>query len=70
MRSFICMWIGELAMNVWMRIERAGLSASPQRRMSFSPVRASPQTVLSRMVRAISLTASKSPLDEPGSPPR
>ena len=40
------MWIGELAMNVWMRIDAAGRNASPARRTSFSFARASPQTVL------------------------
>jgi hypothetical protein len=34
------MWIGELAMNVWMRIDLAGRNASPARRMSFSFARA------------------------------
>src|SRR5512146_338020 len=68
MRSFICMWIGELAMNVWMRIERAGFNASPARRTSFSLARASPQTVLSVIARAMSCTASKSPFDEAGKP--
>ena len=67
-RSFICMWIGELAMNVWMRIDFAGRSASPARRMSFSLARASPHTVLSRIAFAMSCTASKSPLDDAGKP--
>ena len=67
-RSFICMWIGELAMNVWMRIDFAGRSASPARRMSFSFARASAHTVLSRIALAMSCTASKSPFDDAGNP--
>src|SRR5512135_56348 len=66
--SFICMWIGELAMKVWMRIDFAGFSASPARRMSFSLARASPQTVLSWTALAMSWTASKSPFDDAGKP--
>jgi hypothetical protein len=34
------MWIGLVAMKVWMRPEAAGLMASPARRMSFSLARA------------------------------
>ena len=68
MRSFICMWIGELAMNVWMRIDFAGLSASAARRMSFSFARASAHTVLSVIAFAMSCTASKSPFDDAGKP--
>src|SRR5512132_1757727 len=67
-RSFICMWIGELAMNVWMRIDLAGRSASPARRTSFSLARARPHTVLSRIAFAMSRTASKSPFDDAGKP--
>ena len=68
MRSFFSMWIGELAMNVWMRIDFAGRSASPARRMSFSLARASAHTVLSRIALAMSCTASKSPFDDAGKP--
>ncbi len=62
------MWIGDEAMNVCTRPDFAGLIASPQRAMSFSFARARPHTVLSLIVRAISCTASKSPLDEAGKP--
>ena len=68
MRSFICMWMGELAMKVCTRPEWAPLSASPARRMSFSLARASAQIVLSLIAFAIARTASKSPLDEAGNP--
>ncbi len=49
MRSFFSMWIGEVAMNVWMRPDAAPLSASAARRMSDSVARASAHTVLSLM---------------------
>ena len=63
MRSFFSMWIGEVAMNVCTRGELApACTASPQRRTSFSFARASPQTMLSLIARAIACTASKSPL--------
>ena len=53
MRSFFSMWIGLVAMKVWMRPDLAGLIASPARRMSFSLARASEQTVESLTVSAI-----------------
>src|SRR5437762_13565643 len=62
------MWIGEVAMNVWIRCDFAGLTASPQRTTSFSFARASTQTVLSLMALAMSCTASQSPLDDAGKP--
>src|SRR5438034_3424745 len=68
MRSFICMWIGELAMNVWTRPDFAPFSASPARRTSLSLARASPHTVLSLIALAIAFTAAKSPLDDAGNP--
>src|SRR5437588_9822869 len=68
MRSFICMWIGELAMNVCTRPDFAPLRASPARRMSFSFARASAHTVLSLIAPAIALTAAKSPFDDAGNP--
>ena len=34
MRSFFSMWIGEVAMKVWMRDRTAGFSASAARSMS------------------------------------
>src|SRR5205823_96840 len=66
--SFIFMWIGDVAMNVWIRCDFAGLTASPQRTTSFSFARASPHTVLSLIALAISCTASQSPLDDAGKP--
>ena len=68
MRSFICMWIGELAMKVWTRPDLAPLSASPARRTSDSLARARPQTVLSWIACAMAFTDSKSPFDEAGNP--
>ena len=67
-RSFICMWIGELAMNVWMRIDFAGFSASPRgARRSRSRARA--RTRCCRVIAfAMSCTASKSPFDDAGKP--
>ena len=48
-------------MKVWIRPELAGLRASPARSMSLSRARARPHTVLSLMLSATALTASKSP---------
>ena len=45
MRNFFSMWIGLVAMKVWMRPDLAGRIASPERAMSFSLARASEQTV-------------------------
>src|SRR5574343_902245 len=61
MRSFFSMWIGEVAMKVWIRPDLAGLIASPARRMSFSLARASEQTVESLIACAIEWIESKSP---------
>jgi len=68
MRSFFSMWIGLVAMKVWMRLEAAGRTASPARRMSASLARASEQTVESLIASATALTASKSPLDAAAKP--
>jgi hypothetical protein len=70
MRSFICMWIGEVAMKVWMRPASASASASPARRMSLSFARASEQTVESLMMLGDGRTASKSPGTRRRSRPR
>jgi len=61
MRSFFSMWMGLVAIKVWMRPELAGLMASPARRISFSLARASEQTVESLTTSAILRMASKSP---------
>ena len=45
MRNLFCMWMGEVAMKVWMRPCLAGLIASPAARTSFSLARASEHTV-------------------------
>ena len=58
MRSFFSMWIGLVAMKVWMRPRAAGAMASPERRMSFSLARASEHTVDSLIASAIARTAS------------
>jgi hypothetical protein len=68
MRSFFSMWIGLVAMKVWMRPDFAGLTASSARAMSLSKARHRPQTVESLMASATALTASKSPLDAAGNP--
>src|SRR6266567_2270327 len=68
MRSFICMWIGELAIKVCTRPEPAPSSASPARRTSDSLARARAHTVLPWIAWAIALTAAKSPFDEAGKP--
>ncbi len=61
MRSFFSMWMGEVAMKVWMRPRLAGLIASPAARMSRSLARASEQTVEFVMASAMALMASASP---------
>src|SRR6266581_1110074 len=68
MRSFFSMWIGEVAMKVWMRPDLAGLTASRARAMSLSEARHKAATVLSLMASATALTASKSPLEAAGNP--
>ncbi len=61
MRSLYCMWIGLVAIKVWMRPELAPASASAARSMSASTARARLHTVLSLMLSATSFTAAKSP---------
>ncbi len=61
MRNLCCMWIGLVAIKVWMRPRAAGLMASAARSMSFSTARARPHTVLSLITLATAFTASKSP---------
>ena len=61
MRSLSFMWMGLVAMKVWMRLRAAGATASPARRMSFSLARASEQTVDSFTASATARIASKSP---------
>ncbi|MNC16322.1 hypothetical protein D3C75_641750 [compost metagenome] len=61
MRSLYCMWIGLVAMKVWIRPLLAFFSASAARSMSPSSARDRLHTVLSLMVSAIAFTASKSP---------
>ena len=68
MRSFFSMWIGLVAMKVWMRPDLAGLTASSARAMSLSKARHRPATVESLMASATALTASKSPLEAAGNP--
>ncbi len=61
MRSFFSMWIGLVAMKVWMRPDFAGLIAPPAAWMSRSLARASEQMVEFWMVSAIVRIASTSP---------
>src|SRR5215831_10350754 len=61
MRSLCFMWMGLVAMKVWMRPELAPLIASPARFTSLSLARASEHTVESRTVAATARMASKSP---------
>ncbi len=61
MRSLCCMWMGLVAMKVWMRPELAPRIASPARFTSLSLARASEHTVESRTVAATARIASKSP---------
>ena len=68
MRSFFSMWMGLVAINVCTRGDFAPLTASPQRRTSFSFARASPHTVLSRTAAATALTDAKSPSLAAGNP--
>ncbi len=60
-RSFIFIWMGEVAIKVWIRDEAAGFKASPARTISFSSARARPHTVLSLITEATAFTDSKSP---------
>ena len=59
--SLYSIWMGLVAMKVWMRFFGAGAIASPALRISFSTARANEQTVDSVIVLAISCTASQSP---------
>ncbi|MCY1274946.1 hypothetical protein D3C80_481990 [compost metagenome] len=61
MRSLYCMWMGLVAMKVWMRAELAPTRASAARSISASTARDRLHTVLSLMLSAMALTASKSP---------
>src|SRR3989344_581684 len=61
MRSLCCMWIGLVAIKVWIRPLLAPLSASAARSISASRARDRLHTVLSLMLSAIALTAAKSP---------
>jgi hypothetical protein len=67
-RSFIFMWMGELARNMCRRPDLAPLIASPARRTSFSLARASAHTVLFLIALAMAFTAEKSPFDDAGKP--
>ena len=60
-RNFSRMWIGEVAMKVWMRERFAGFSASAARSTSSALARASEHTTLSLMTAATACTAAKSP---------
>ena len=60
MRSFRRMWIGEVAMKVWMRGRAAPASASAARSMSRSSARARPHTAHSVIAAPISRTAANS----------
>ena len=59
--SLYSMWMGLVAMKVWMRFFGAGETASPALRTSFSTARANEQTVALVMILAIAFTDSKSP---------
>ncbi len=61
MRSFFSMWIGLVAMKVWMRPLLAGRIASPALVTSFAFARASEHTVESLIAWATARIASKSP---------
>ena len=61
MRSFFSMWMGLVAMKVWMRPDLAGLIAPPAAWMSRSLARASEHTVEFWIVSAIVRIASASP---------
>ena len=61
MRSFFAMWIGDVAMNTWMRGCAACRTASHARSMSAKPVRARPAMIEPCTDLAIASTASKSP---------
>tara|TARA_B100001146_G_scaffold210086_1_gene207642 strand:- start:46 stop:300 length:255 start_codon:yes stop_codon:yes gene_type:complete len=62
------MWVGLVAMKVWMRRWAAGSMASQQRSMSLWAVRESPQMVGPSMDEAMAWTASKSPWLAMGNP--
>ena len=59
--SLYSMWMGLVAMKVWMRFFGAGATASPALRTSFSTARANEQTVDLVMILAMAFTDSKSP---------
>src|SRR5690242_2691474 len=60
-RSLCFMWMGLVAMKVWILREAAGFTASPARFTSLSLARAREQTVESRTAAATARIASKSP---------
>ena len=66
--SLCSMWVGLVAMKVWMRRWAAGSMASQQRSMSLWAVRESPQMVGPSMDEAMAWTASKSPWLAMGNP--
>ena len=61
MRNLCSMWVGLVAMKMWMRRFSAGSMASQQRSTSLWAVRDRPQMTGPRTDEAIACTASKSP---------
>ncbi|GBD28273.1 hypothetical protein HRbin31_00286 [bacterium HR31] len=67
-RSLRSMWMGEVAMKVWIRGRSASRTPSQHTSMSWRCARARPQITGPRTSRAISRTASRSPGDAMGNP--
>ena len=67
-RNLCSMWVGLVAMNVWMRRRDAGSMASQQRSMSLWAVRERPQITGPVTDEAMACTASKSPWLAMGKP--
>jgi len=61
MRSFLAMWISDVAMNTWMRRRSAWRTASHARSTSLNPVRLRPAMIGPCTPFAMASTASKSP---------
>ena len=67
-RSFFFMWIGDVAMNTWMRGSLGVPHRLPARSTSLNAVRDSPAMIEPRTALAIASTASKSPWLAIGNP--
>ncbi len=68
LRIWWARWIGEVDTKVWIRARWACRTASPARAMSAGIARARPAMVARLVRRAISETASKSPIEAIGKP--